>query len=97
MIGRFLYCCLFGFIFFSCGNEERKETFVDEELMIKVPESGLYIRMRENEKGPLLINLHGGPGGFSINRLLIFSPFFGLLPVRQPACQGTLPVALMDL
>lgn len=38
---------------------------MDEELMIAVPSSELYVRMRGNPEGELLVNLHGGPGGYS--------------------------------
>jgi len=33
--------------------------------MIKVPSSELYIRVRGNTEKPLIVNLHGGPGGYS--------------------------------
>jgi pimeloyl-ACP methyl ester carboxylesterase len=33
--------------------------------MIKVPSSELYVRVRGNAEKPLIINLHGGPGGYS--------------------------------
>lgn len=51
--------------FVSCGPTERKNPNIDEELMIKVPESELYLRMRGNVNKPIIINLHGGPGGYS--------------------------------
>ena len=40
-------------------------SFIDEEIRIPVPKSELYIRMRGNPEKPLIINLHGGPGGYS--------------------------------
>jgi len=33
--------------------------------MVNVPESQLYVRVRGNAEKPLIINLHGGPGGYS--------------------------------
>ncbi|MBN1986316.1 MAG: alpha/beta hydrolase [Prolixibacteraceae bacterium] len=33
--------------------------------MVKVPESELYVRVRGNPEKPLIVNLHGGPGGYS--------------------------------
>jgi pimeloyl-ACP methyl ester carboxylesterase len=33
--------------------------------MLKVPSSELYVRVRGNAEKPLIINLHGGPGGYS--------------------------------
>ena len=33
--------------------------------MIAVPSSELYVRVRGNPEKPLIINLHGGPGGYS--------------------------------
>lgn len=37
----------------------------DQEIMVDVPESQLYVRVRGNPEKPLIINLHGGPGGYS--------------------------------
>lgn len=48
----------------SC-KEKPSSNIIDEELMIKVPESQLYVRVRGNEIKPLIINLQGGPGGYS--------------------------------
>jgi pimeloyl-ACP methyl ester carboxylesterase len=33
--------------------------------MVRVPESKLYVRVRGNPEKPLIVNLHGGPGGYS--------------------------------
>ncbi len=33
--------------------------------MINVPESELYLRVRGNPGKPIIVNLHGGPGGYS--------------------------------
>lgn len=49
----------------SCKMEKKTSNTLDEELMIKVPESELYVRMRGNPAKPIIINLHGGPGGYS--------------------------------
>ncbi len=51
--------------FVSCRPTEKNNTFIDEELFVKVPESELYLRMRGNPENPIIINLHGGPGGYS--------------------------------
>ena len=48
----------------SC-SDPNKPTNIDHELMVKVPESELYVRVRGNSEKPLIINLHGGPGGYS--------------------------------
>lgn len=45
----------------SCHYEKN----VDQELFIPVEKSRLYVRLAGNEEGPLLVNLHGGPGAFS--------------------------------
>ncbi len=52
-------------ILFSCNENKTTKKTIDEELMINVPESQLYLRMRGNPEKPLIINLHGGPGGYS--------------------------------
>lgn len=52
-------------ILFSCSDSKISKKIIDEELMINVPESQLYLRMRGNPEKPLIINLHGGPGGYS--------------------------------
>ena len=49
----------------SCNSTRNKTDFTDDELMIKVPSSELYIRVRGNTEKPLIVNLHGGPGGYS--------------------------------
>lgn len=38
---------------------------IDHEIMVKVPESELYVRVRGNPEKSLIVNLHGGPGGYS--------------------------------
>lgn len=58
--------CMGLFIFLiSCETKNKITNKIDEELMIKVPESELYVRMRGNPANPVIINLHGGPGGYS--------------------------------
>ena len=54
-------------LFFTefCFASGKKAEFIDEELMIQVPQSELYVRIRGNTDGPLIVNLHGGPGGYS--------------------------------
>lgn len=101
MIGRFLFYCIVVFIFSACGDEERKVTFVDEELMIEIPESGLYVRMRGNDKGPLLINLHGGPGGYSGIDINLTGPGleknYLVAYLDQRGCGKSLPVTAKSL
>lgn len=62
----FLMVLITGIIFLSNSCKE-KSAFdkIDQELMINVPESQLYVRIRGNKEKPLIINLHGGPGGYS--------------------------------
>ncbi len=62
-ITSFLFASLL--ITISCHSANEHIEFVDEELMIAVPSSELYVRMRGNPDGALLVNLHGGPGGYS--------------------------------
>ena len=49
---------------FSC-KEKISAKNIDQEIMVDVPESQLYVRVRGNAEKPLIINLHGGPGGYS--------------------------------
>lgn len=49
----------------SCSSSDINNDFIDEELFVKVPVSELYIRLRGNPHKPLIVNLHGGPGGYS--------------------------------
>ncbi|MDD2529033.1 MAG: alpha/beta hydrolase [Lentimicrobiaceae bacterium] len=49
---------------FSC-KEKISAKKIDQELMINVPESQLYVRARGNPEKPIIVNLHGGPGGYS--------------------------------
>ncbi|MGQ1788496.1 alpha/beta fold hydrolase [Saccharicrinis sp. GN24d3] len=51
-------------ITFSCQEKSLVKN-IDQEIMINVPESELYVRVRGNAEKPLIINLHGGPGGYS--------------------------------
>ncbi|WP_335966676.1 alpha/beta hydrolase [Galbibacter sp. PAP.153] len=46
---------------FSCN----KKSNIDEEFYIPVEGSRLYVRLVGNVDGPLILNLHGGPGAFS--------------------------------
>lgn len=48
----------------SC-KEKSSVKNIDQEIMVNVPESQLYVRIRGNVEKPLIINLHGGPGGYS--------------------------------
>jgi pimeloyl-ACP methyl ester carboxylesterase len=49
----------------SCNTKKVNHNKIDDELMIEVPQSQLYIRVRGNQEKPIIINLHGGPGGYS--------------------------------
>lgn len=57
-----IVCVLFFSL--SCKSQEPKGP-VDDEIMVQVPESQLYVRVRGNANKPLILNLHGGPGGYS--------------------------------
>ena len=59
-----VYLTGFTFLTFSC-KEKSSVKIIDQEIMINVPESELYVRIRGNAEKPLIINLHGGPGGYS--------------------------------
>lgn len=62
----FLVLVTFGLSFSSVSSREKPSVKnIDQELMVKVPESELYVRIRGNAEKPLIINLHGGPGGYS--------------------------------
>ncbi|MDX1760613.1 MAG: alpha/beta hydrolase [Christiangramia sp.] len=64
--GILLKLCIIGFSFLSFSSSERTSaTVIDEEIMVPVPDSELYVRIRGNKENPLIINLHGGPGGYS--------------------------------
>lgn len=52
---------LFIALLVSCKKEDK----IDTEFFIPIKKSKLYVRMIGNPDGPLLINLHGGPGAFS--------------------------------
>ncbi len=52
------------FTSFSCKEKPPTEN-IDHEIMVSVPDSELYVRVRGNTEKPLIINLHGGPGGYS--------------------------------
>ncbi len=47
-------------IFYSC---EERVSEIDEEIYIPVKESNLYVRLVGNPNKPIIIDLHGGPGG----------------------------------
>jgi len=59
--------CLIGLtlLVVSCDMKQKSHQNIDHEIMEEVPESHLYIRVRGNAEKPLIINLHGGPGGYS--------------------------------
>lgn len=49
----------------SCHLNMSNHDVIDDELLIDIPKSKLYIRVRGLADKPLIINLHGGPGGYS--------------------------------
>ncbi len=51
------------------------DALIDDEMMISVPESQLYVRVRGNAEKPLIVNLHGGPGGFSGIDIKVMGPY----------------------
>lgn len=60
----YIICILLWFISglcLSCQNEYK----IDTDFFIPIEKSNLYVRLVGNAKGPLIINLHGGPGAFS--------------------------------
>ncbi len=61
-----LIICAAGITFlpFACKEKNSLQN-IDQEIMVNVPESQLYVRVRGNAEKPLIINLHGGPGGYS--------------------------------
>lgn len=71
LISLLFTCTIFGT---SCNSKRYKTDFTDDELMIKVPSSELYIRVRGNTEKPLIVNLHGGPGGYSGIDIKLMSP-----------------------
>ncbi|MDT8432129.1 MAG: alpha/beta hydrolase [Bacteroidales bacterium] len=52
------------FTLFSCRSAPQTSS-TDDEIVVTVPGSELYVRVRGDAEGPLLVNLHGGPGGYS--------------------------------
>lgn len=57
-----LFLYTFTLLFCSCGKEVKT---IDENFYIPVKESNLYVRMVGNPNKPIIIDLHGGPGGHS--------------------------------
>jgi pimeloyl-ACP methyl ester carboxylesterase len=55
------FTLLFLFIFFSCEKEVQE---IDEEFYIPVQKSNLFVRVVGNPNKPIIIDLHGGPGGY---------------------------------
>lgn len=59
-----LFSCVIGitvFLTVSC----QKENKINTEFFIPVENSNLYVQLAGNPDGPIIINLHGGPGAFS--------------------------------
>lgn len=61
-----LIVCIAGItlLTFSCKKKSSVKN-IDQEIMVDVPEAQLYVRVRGNTEKTLIINLHGGPGGYS--------------------------------
>ncbi len=53
--------CIIALLFISCQKGHK----IDTNFFIPVEKSNLYVRLVGNTNGPLIINLHGGPGAFS--------------------------------
>ena len=63
---NFLMVCIAAITLLSCSCKEKSAIEkIDQEIMVTVPESELYVRVRGNAEKALIINLHGGPGGYS--------------------------------
>ncbi|MGC9332470.1 MAG: alpha/beta fold hydrolase, partial [Bacteroidales bacterium] len=57
---------IIGIAFFALScKTQAPQNYIDNEIMVQVPKSQLYIRVRGNPDKPLIVNLHGGPGGYS--------------------------------
>lgn len=54
-----------GMLLLAVSCKQSSQERVDQEVMVDVPGSQLYVRVRGNAAKPLIINLHGGPGGYS--------------------------------
>ena len=88
-------------IFVSCHQSDKAHQFIDSELLIKVPESQLYVRVRGNPKRPLIVNLHGGPGGYSGIDIHLMGPFleerFLIAYLDQRGCGKSLTCSDMSM
>ena len=57
---------MMGIVFFSLSCKTQTSLkHIDHERLVQVPKSQLYVRIRGNPDKPLIVNLHGGPGGYS--------------------------------
>ncbi|HET8737262.1 MAG TPA: alpha/beta hydrolase [Pricia sp.] len=65
IIEQRLFFCFFLFTIFLLLVSCHEETKTDTEFYVPVENSRLYVRLVGNTEGPLIINLHGGPGAFS--------------------------------
>lgn len=84
--------------FYSCRQSPPPGS-ADDEIMVAVPGSELYLRVRGEADQPLLINLHGGPGGYSGIDIKLMGPaledqfLVAYLDQRgcgkSPACEDT--------
>ncbi|WP_299257943.1 alpha/beta fold hydrolase [uncultured Aquimarina sp.] len=58
----------------SCKQNKEKSA-IDTEFYIPVEKSNLFIRLVGNPNKPIIIDLHGGPGGFSGFSHEIYAPY----------------------
>jgi len=58
----------------SCEQTKEKSP-IDKEFYVPVEKSNLFIRLVGNPYKPIIIDLHGGPGGFSGFNHEIYSPY----------------------
>lgn len=56
---------IIGILFLLSCKTQSLQNHIDNEVMVQVPKSELYVRVRGNPNKPLIVNLHGGPGGYS--------------------------------
>ncbi len=89
---------LIGWLIIFCSascSQKKNNPVLDEELMILVPDSELYVRIRGDINSPLIINLHGGPGGYSGIDMILMGPnledHFLIAYLDQRGCGKSLP------
>lgn len=60
-------CCLIciGIFIIGVSCQSKQEASLDQEIFIPVKDNRLYLRLAGNKSGPIVLMLHGGPGGCS--------------------------------